>query len=327
MHGVDDSLQQVAVWPCADLLELELQATVLLGRCVGSHDHEKLRLTDAGIHALAQAYERNQNARGPHESLVKRVADQLGTEGRLAWRRLKLRVPLPRALLEGSSELVVETSQIVLEPSLPEQEFSLGGWAEAGRDHTRCMAMPDVFSIRRSTVEAYLEPVVHEIKVCRADLLCNLRKSAKRADYPAMAGAVWYVLGDDAKGRRIAKPEEVPPECGVLQMERGLLVVARSAPCHAVERLSFHVWMALAQAGSHMRQTVAVAFAKSIALSSSPCEWVNRSESIFEGHRKAMSFLFRRGCADLRQEMGPGGMTRCGVTALARAGPNARIRT
>jgi hypothetical protein len=98
-----------------------------------------------------------------------------------------------------------------------------------------------------------LEPVVHEIKVSRADLLCDLRKPAKRAAYMAMAGAVWYVLGEDAKGRPIAKPEEVPPECGVLQMERGSLVVARSAPRRAVERLPLHVWMALAQAGPHMR--------------------------------------------------------------------------
>ncbi|MFN7123916.1 MAG: hypothetical protein ACK4NM_17960 [Hydrogenophaga sp.] len=212
-----------AGWPFADMLEVQLLAAGLLERCVGSHGHETLRLTDAGIHALAKFHAENQNARDPHESLVKRVADQLGREGRLAWRGLNLRVPLPRAL------------------------------AEVGRDHTWCMAMPDVFSIRRSSVEAYLEPVVHEIKVSRADLLGDIRKPAKRAVYQAMAGAVWYVLGEDAKGRPIAKPEEVPPECGVLQVERGALVVARSAPRRAVERLPFHVWMALAQAGPHMR--------------------------------------------------------------------------
>ena len=242
-----------AGWLCSDMLEVELLAAGLLERCVGSHGHETLRLTDAGIHALAKAHEGNQSARGPHESLVKRVADQLGREGRLAWRGLNLRVPLPRALCEGSSELAVDASQTVLEPLLTGAALSTDAMAEAGRDHIWCMAMPDVFSIRRSSVEAYLEPVVHEIKVSRADLLCDLRKPAKRAAYQAMAGAVWYVLGEDAKGRPIAKPEEVPPECGVLQMERGSLVVARSAPRRAVERLPFHVWMALAQAGPHMR--------------------------------------------------------------------------
>lgn len=242
-----------AGWPFADMLEVELLAAGLLERCVGSHGHETLRLTDAGFHALAQAHAGNQNARDPHESLVKRVADQVCREGRLAWRGLMLRVPLPPTLHEGASEPAVQTSQIALEPSLPEDEFSLGGLSEAAWDHTWCNAMPDVFSIRRSSVEAYLEPVVHEIKVSRADLLCDLRKPAKRAAYLAMAGAVWYVLGEDAKGRPIAKPEEVPPECGLLQMESGSLVVARSAPRRAVERLPFHVWMALAQVGPHMR--------------------------------------------------------------------------
>ncbi len=242
-----------AGWPCADMLEVELLAAGLLERCVGSHGHETLRLTDAGIHALAKSHAGHQNARDPHESLVKRVADQLGREGRLAWRGLMLRVPLPRAMFEGTFELAVDASQTILESSRAGDALSTVDLAVTGRDHTWCMAMPDVFSIRRSSVEAYLEPVVHEIKVSRADLLGDLRKPAKRAAYQAMAGAVWYVLGEDAKGRPIAKPEEVPPECGVLQVERGSLVVARNAPRRAVERLPFPVWMALAQAGPHIR--------------------------------------------------------------------------
>lgn len=242
-----------AGWPCADMLEVELLAAGLLERCVGSHGHETLRLTDAGIHALAKSHAGNQKARDPHESLVKRVGDQLCREGRLAWRGLMLRVPLPRALFEGPSEPMDDGSPMARELLLPEDVQSTNGVVETGGDHTWCIAMPDVFSIRRSTVEAYLEPVVHEIKVSRADLLCDLRKPAKRAAYLAMAGEVWYVLGEDANGRPIAKPEEVPPECGVLQMERGSLVAARSAPRRAVERLPFHVWMALAQVGPHLR--------------------------------------------------------------------------
>ena len=242
-----------AGWPCADMVDVELFAAGLLARCVGSHGHETLRLTDAGVHALAQFRAGNQAARDPHESLVQRVAEQLGREGRLAWRGLKLRVPLPRALFEDPSDVRTEASPFVHETLLPEDAFCTKGVVESGLHHTWCMAMPDVFSIRRSSVEAYLEPVVHEIKVRRADLLCDLRKPAKRAAYMAMAGTVWYVLGEDAKGRPIAKPEEVPPECGVLQVERGSLVVARNAPRRAVVRLPFHVWMALAQAGPSVR--------------------------------------------------------------------------
>jgi hypothetical protein len=102
-------------------------------------------------------------------------------------------------------------------------------------------------------VEAYLEPVVHEIKVSRADLLGDLKKSAKRAAYLGMAGACWYVLGQDARGRPIAEPDEVPPECGVMQAEGDRLVVAREAPRRAVQRLPFHVWMALARSGPAVR--------------------------------------------------------------------------
>lgn len=128
------------------MLEVELLAAGLLERCVGSQGHETLRLTDAGIHALAKSHAENRDARDPHESLVKRVADQLGREGRLAWRGLMLRVPLPSALFEGSSEIAVDASQTVLEPSLTRDALSTGGLTKAGQNHTWCMAMPDVFS-------------------------------------------------------------------------------------------------------------------------------------------------------------------------------------
>lgn len=242
-----------AGWPCADMLEVELLAAGLLERCMGSLGHETLRVTDAGIQAIAQAHAGNKTARDPHERLVRCVADQLGREGRLAWRGLALRVPLPRTLMTGSSAFAVDVSPAIQQPLSTGDGFVAGSSAESSQEHNWCIAMPDVFSIRRSSVEAYLEPVVHEIKVSRADLLGDLRKPAKRAAYLCLAGAVWYVLGEDAKGRPIAHPEEVPPECGVLQMQRGSLVVARSAPRRAVERLPFHVWMALAQAGPHIR--------------------------------------------------------------------------
>ncbi len=64
-----------------------------------------------------------------------------------------------------------------------------------------------------------------------------------------MGGACWYVLGRDARGRPIAQPDEVPPECGVMQCGEGdRLAVLRPAPRRPVERLPFHVWMALARA-------------------------------------------------------------------------------
>ena len=59
-------------------------------------------------------------------------------------------------------------------------------------DEAWAMAMPDVFSIRHTTVERYLEPVVHEIKVRRADLLADLRQAAKGAAYCALSAIDWW---------------------------------------------------------------------------------------------------------------------------------------
>ena len=43
-------------------------------------------------------------------------------------------------------------------------------------------------------MEDYAEPVVHEIKVRRADLLSDLRRADKGAAYVALASQCWYVL-------------------------------------------------------------------------------------------------------------------------------------
>jgi hypothetical protein len=119
---------------------------------------------------------------------------------------------------------------------------------EAAKPLRWCVARPDVFSIRHTSVESYVEPIVHEIKVRRADLLADLRQDAKRAAYRDL-GECWYVLGSDARGRQIAEPEEVPGECGVLLVQpQGRLTVARPALRPARAGLPFGVWMALAKA-------------------------------------------------------------------------------
>jgi hypothetical protein len=228
------------------MLEVELLAAGLLERRLSGGGHETLRVTDAGIQVLAQVFASNKAARSPHEDLVEQVALVMTRAGRLAWRGLMLRVPLPRALLRGDADDGGVSS--TAEPQAQLEAFASGENPSIGSDHAWCMACPDVFSIRRSSVESYLQPVVHEIKVSRADLLGDLKKPAKRAAYLEMASACWYVLGHDAKGRPIAEPEEVPAECGVMFALGGELRVAREAPRRAVERLPFHVWMTLAKA-------------------------------------------------------------------------------
>lgn len=205
-----------AGWPCQDTVEIELLAAGLVQRVATASGHTSLQVTDTGIALLAATLVRNRAALSAHEALVEQVAREMGRAGRLVWRGLSLRAQVPGAL-----------------PGDPPR------WS---------IAMPDVFSIRNTSVEAYAEPVVHEIKVRRADLLGDLRQPAKRAAYLDLGGACWYVLGCDAKGRCIAQPDEIPAECGVMVVEQGRLVVARVAPRRAVERLPFPLWMALAKA-------------------------------------------------------------------------------
>ena len=211
-----------AGWPCLDMLEVELLAAGLLERIDSGSGHESLRVTDTGLARLAQVFAHNKASRSPHEALVGKVAREMARAGRVVWRGLSLRaqVPAPERLPDEDAQ-------------------SPSRW---------CVACPDVFSIRNTTVEAYLEPIVHEIKVSRADLLGDLQKPAKRAAYLGLGGECWYVLGQNANGRPIAQPDEIPPECGVLLCEGDRLVVGRPAPRRPLDKLPFHVWMSLSKA-------------------------------------------------------------------------------
>ncbi len=207
-----------AGWPCQDPLEVELLAAGLVERLRGPLGHETLRVTDAGIALLAQTLQHNRARRDLHEELVERIAREMTRAGRLAWRGLSLRAKLPDSATADGAAVA-------------------GAWV---------VAMPDVFSIRHTTVEDYVEPIVHEIKVRRSDLLGDLRNPAKRAAYLQLGGELWYVLREG-----IAEPDEIPPECGVLvareHASEHAFDVARAAPRRAV-RLPFPTWMALARA-------------------------------------------------------------------------------
>ncbi len=196
-----------AGWPCQDLIEAELLAAGLLERVRQPSGHETLRVTDAGVAALADSLARNRARRDAHATLVERVAREMTHAGRIAWRGLALRAHV--------------------------------GEGEAGR---WVMAMPDVFSIRHSTVEDWLEPTAHEIKVTRADLLSDLRQPHKGEAYRAVSSQCWYVLKQG-----IATAEEIPMEFGVMfASESGALEVARPAPRRAM-RLPLATWIALAR--------------------------------------------------------------------------------
>ncbi len=205
-----------AGWPCRDPLEAELLAAGLLAQQVDAAGRETLRVTDAGIVVMAETLQRNRASRDAHEALVARVAREMQQAGRIVWRGLALRARIGEDAASQASGT---------EP----------GWA---------IAMPDVYSLRHTTVEAYLAPVAHEIKVRRADLLADLRRPAKGEAYRWLAGECWYVIREG-----IASADEIPPVYGVLVAPDagGPLQVARPAPQRAMT-LPFMVWMALARA-------------------------------------------------------------------------------
>lgn len=206
------SVYRSAGWPLRDGLEVELLAAGLIEARVDAAQRETLHLTAAGLQCLAAALQRNRAAFDAHEQLAQQVARTLQRDGRIVWRELSLRAPLPEPL--G------------------------GGWT---------MVRPDVFSVRHTTVENYLVPIAHEIKVRRADLLADLKRPAKRGAYLALAAECSYVLKAG-----IAEPEELPAECGVIlahpAADGGVrLECLRAAPRRAM-RLPFSLWMALARA-------------------------------------------------------------------------------
>ena len=204
-----------AGWPYQDIVEIDLLAAGLLERVSNASGHDVVRVTDAGIQHLSTAAQGNRQARSAHETLVEKVVEAMLRDGRLVWTNLSL-----RAKLAG----------------------------EPDTQHRWKICQPDVFSIRNSSRQEYLEPIVHEIKVSRADLLGDLKRPDKRAAYLDVGGQCWYVLGCDRSGHPIAKSNEIPVECGVMICENDKLEVVRMAPKKDAKGLPFLVWMALAKA-------------------------------------------------------------------------------
>jgi hypothetical protein len=234
-------LWRSAGWPCRDTIELELVAGGLVERHLDAQGRETLRVTDAGVRMLAQVLAANRARRDAHEALVERVVREVQRAGRIAWRGLTLRAPLER--------IGADSPPAPAGPDLAADPGDAAGGRPAAEAMTRAaagarwvMAMPDVYSIRHTTVEAYTEPVVHEVKVRRADLLADLRRPDKGEAYRAIGARCWYVLRAGIGG-----PDDVPDGYGVLIAHDRHFEEARPAPSRAY-RVSFPVWMALARA-------------------------------------------------------------------------------
>lgn len=263
-----------AGWPCKDGLEIDLLAAGLIQLQTSAEGHETLKLTDAGIQALAEARQRSQRALSAHDRLAQRFAEHLLDSGRIVWRELALRAALEAPSHAPNGPTVHQTEPTptpagATEPgpihtaaAAPGQAAE--GWAEATppvarlwsdhelpmapapTPHTWRMARPDLFSVRNTSVARYLQPMVHEIKFSRADLLSDLRHAAKREAYEWLCEACYYVFPAG-----VAKANEIPEHLGIWLLhgpvdsgEFELLRPARHQPC----TLPFAVWMALSKA-------------------------------------------------------------------------------
>jgi len=192
-----------AGWPCEDNIELDLLAAGLLERVTAGSRPVHLRLTDPGIEALSRWLDGNRRRRDPHEDLVLQTAEWLSQQGRICFCGLALRA----------------------------------------RPSERWLGLrPDIFSLRRTTRPAYLEPAVYEIKVKRSDLLADLNRPDKRGGYLLTASRCYYVLGEGVGGCA-----DIPDDCGVIVASPSGLSVVRPAPVEPRD-LPFSTWMALAQA-------------------------------------------------------------------------------
>ncbi len=234
------SIWRSAGWPCRDGVELDLVAAGWATIAAGAGGHEAIRLTDAGIRLLADARQRNQRSLSAHDQLAARVAANLMASGRIVWRELSL-----RARIATNDPPSPVGAAVLTDEALWLDDEALAQQANQGQASWR-MARPDVFSVCRTSVEDYLQPMVHEVKVSRADLLSDLRHAAKRESYQWLSCETYYVLPAG-----VAELHEIPEAFGVWlvhgPIDSGTLDLIRPArhmPC----KLAFPVWMALAKA-------------------------------------------------------------------------------
>ncbi len=234
-----------AGWPCKDGLEIDLLAAGLITLHTSADGCEVLRLTDEGIRTLAAARQRGVRSLSTHDRLGQKFAAQLMAAGRIVWAELSLRavienpqqVPAPPTSDHPAPTPAPAMAPLWSDDTTPTARAAANVWR---------MARPDLFSVRNTSVPAYLQPMVHEVKASRADLLSDLRHDAKRQAYQWLCEECYYVFPEG-----IAEPEEIPEHFGIWVLRGGLdegrfelLRPARHAQC----TLPFAVWLALCKA-------------------------------------------------------------------------------
>ncbi|AWN17322.1 hypothetical protein [Salinisphaera sp. LB1] len=197
-------------WACHDNIDIDLLRWCLVHEQAGRDSASRFALTEAGRAALGAGLKRNRSARDAHSEATTAVASHLASIGRLVFTELSVRT---------------------------EHE---GRWRAC---------KPDVFSLVRGLRADHLAPQVHEIKVRRADLLCELR-AAKIERYRELAASIYLVIAEG-----IAEPGEIPADYGVAVYSPDARVrIARPAPIGDYTLETRH-WMALARATPFTTET------------------------------------------------------------------------
>ncbi len=237
-----------AGWPCKDGLEIDLLAAGLISLHIAADGCETLRLTDEGIRMLAQARQRSVRALSLHDRLGQKFAAQLLASGRIVWTELSLRavidtVPMGDVVPPAATADAPANTAPAMAPLWADEDHAPAARAAA---NVWRMARPDLFSVRNTSVPAYLQPMVHEVKASRADLLSDLRHDAKRQAYQWLCEECYYVFPAG-----IAEPKEIPEHFGIWvlhgSVEDGRFELLRPAR-HNRCTLPFAVWMALCKA-------------------------------------------------------------------------------
>ena len=256
-----------AGWPCRDGLEIDLLAWGFVRAHPTADGLETLHLTQEGIQLLAAARRQAVRAQSQHDRLSAKFVAQLHAAGRIVWRELSLRAEVSGAASrvtngathgETSSDLpspaysaeMAAASRVLAPAGAMTSPTSL--WPDEETAESRAAAnvwrgaRPDLFSVRNTTVPAYLQPMVHEVKFSRADLLSDLRHGAKRHAYQWLCEECYYVFPAG-----IAQADEIPQPWGIWvlhgDIETGHFELIRPAR-HASCTLPFAVWLALCKA-------------------------------------------------------------------------------
>lgn len=192
-----------------DAIDLDLAGMGLICRRDRGHGAVYFSITPEGEVALAEEKQREIARRAPHHDMGARLAAFLRSQGRVTW--------------EGI-------------------EFMVGDMNSATRQAVR----PDVFSLVCTRNADRINPLVHEIKVSRADFLADVANPKKREGYARIADAVIYV----APAGMIA-PDEVPAPCGLLvESEPGAFKIARRAKKQRVTLAVEHFMNLILKPGS-----------------------------------------------------------------------------